>query len=232
MPRRASRSANQAGPSWSISSNGPISSCSRGASPHRPRRCRRRSRAPASRRRPGSRSSPARRSARRGRDLEQGAQAAGLGGVDALEARLVGAVGAGREVDRLLDPCARPPGSGGRSRPCPCGRCSRSRSSARSAATRGRPRGTVAGGSAARRLAATFGIRSMPTRSSSPNTPVLGMPSGRPRTASASSTVRPSSIASVDRRLQPVGADPVGDEARACPWRRPRPCRGGGRRSG
>ena len=61
--------------------------------------------------------------------LEQRPRAAVLGGIDRIEARPGGGViVAGLEVDRLLDPLAVRPGSGGRSRPCPCGRCSRSRS--------------------------------------------------------------------------------------------------------
>ncbi len=41
-----------------------------------------------------------------------------------------------------------------------------------------------------------WGPRSIPTRSISPKTPVLGRPIGLPATASASSTVSPRSIAS------------------------------------
>ena len=46
-------------------------------------------------------------------------------------------------------------------------------------------------------LALTCGVRSSPTRSINPNTPVFGTPNGRPRMASASSTVSSCSSAAV-----------------------------------
>ena len=46
------------------------------------------------------------------------------------------------------------------------------------------------------RLPLTCGIRSSPTRSSSPKIPVFGIPNGFPMTVSAISTVSPASIAS------------------------------------
>ena len=50
-------------------------------------------------------------------------------------------------------------------------------------------------GSASAMPPSTCGIRSRPTMSSNPNTPVLGMPMGLPTTASASSMVKSSSMA-------------------------------------
>ena len=46
-------------------------------------------------------------------------------------------------------------------------------------------------------LATTCGIRSIPTRSTSPKTPVLGIPTAGPSAASACSTVSPARIASI-----------------------------------
>ena len=124
------------------------------------------------------------------------------------------AVFAGLEVDGLLDASRRRRAAGGRSRPCPCGRCSPRRSSCRQS-------GQVAAhlrdrrSSWRQRLApcdlSTCGCRSRPTRSSRPKMPVLGMPIGRPMTASASSTVRPSST----RRVRPRPAS----RRRRCGWR-------------
>ena len=64
-------------------------------------------------------------------------------------------------------------------------------------------------------LAAALAPRSIPTRSRRPNTPVFGIPSGQPMSASASSTEMPRSKRLPHRRLYPVNADAVGYETRS-----------------
>ncbi len=59
------------------------------------------------------------------------------------------------------------------------------------------------------------GIKSSPTRSMRPNTPVFGTPTGLPITASASSTVESGVDRLDDSDLQPINAEPVRNESRA-----------------
>ena len=187
-PRRSGRSAR----------TGPTSSCSRAASPDRSRRCRPRSPAPATRRR--SASPPDLPGEPRSR-LRCPRAAPGHRRIWRRPARRAAAFarcGTRRcEVDRLLDPIA--------ARGVQAVEAALALAAGIAVAIifpiSGQSRSTAwkasSDGSAPRRLAATCGIRSMPTRSSRPKMPVLGMPSGRPMTASASSTVRPISNAAL-----------------------------------
>ena len=126
-----------------------------------------------------------------------------------------GTVVAGVQVDGLLDSCRPARDATGRSRPCPCGRSGRaaiiraiSGWSRRFAAARvvGRQQPRHAGGHL-RRSGRCRPDRASRTRRSWECRPAA------PSTASASSTVQPELDRLVDRRLHPVAADPVGDEA-------------------